>query len=139
MGPLTLITFIPAVGAVIVGLMPSGNHKLIRWTTLGITALVLVIACSLYPQFNTGQVGINQESSFQFVEKVPWIPAYGINYFVGVDGLSFPMVLLTALLCFLCIPAAWGIKTAVKGYMALFLLLETGMMGTLVSLDFFIF
>ncbi len=139
MGPLTLLTFIPAVGAAVVALLPSGNHKLIRWTTLGITAIVLVIACSLYPQFNSAQVGINQESSFQFVEKADWIPAYGIGYFVGVDGLSFPMVLLTALLCFLCIPASWGIKTAVKGYMSLFLLLETGMMGTFVSLDFFLF
>ena len=57
----------------------------------------------------------------------------------GVDGLSFPMVLLTALLCFLCIPASWGIKSGVKGYHALFLLLETGMMGTFVALDFFLF
>ena len=73
------------------------------------------------------------------MEKANWIPAYGIGYFVGVDGLSFPMVLLTALLCFLCIIASWGIKTAVKGYMALFLLLETGMMGAFVSLDFFLF
>ncbi|MBU0518801.1 NADH-quinone oxidoreductase subunit M, partial [bacterium] len=79
------------------------------------------------------------EASFQFVEHTSWIPAFNIEYFVGVDGLSFPMVLLTALLCFLCIPASFGIKSGVKGYMALFLLLETGMMGAFVSLDFFLF
>jgi NADH-quinone oxidoreductase subunit M len=139
MGPLTLITFLPAAGAGLVAMLPGNNHKLIRWTTLIVTAIVLVITASLYPQFSTHSVGINQESSFQFVEKANWIPAYGIGYFVGVDGLSFPMILLTALLCFICIPASWGINKAVKGYHMLFLLLETGMMGTFVSLDFFLF
>lgn len=139
MGPLTLLTFIPTVGAAVVSLLPGNNHKLIRWTSLVTTAIVLVIAAMLYPQYSTSMTGINQESSFQFVEKASWIPQYGINYFVGVDGLSFPMVLLTALLCFLCIPASWGISKFVKGYHALFLLLETGMIGTFVSLDFFLF
>ena len=139
MGPLTLVTFLPAVGAMLVSLLPSGNHKLIRWTTLVVTGIVLVIAVSLYPQFDRSLVGINQPETFQFVEQAPWIPAYGINYYVGVDGLSFPMLLLTALLCFLCIPASWGIDKFVKGYHALFLLLETGMIGTFVSLDFFLF
>jgi NADH-quinone oxidoreductase subunit M len=139
MGPLTLITFIPAVGAALVGLLPRDNHKLIRWTALVITAIVLVITAALYPQFDRGMIGINQPNSFQFVEKASWIPAYGITYFVGVDGLSFPMVLLTALLCFICIIASWGIDKLHRGYFALFLLLETGMMGTFVSLDFFLF
>jgi NADH-quinone oxidoreductase subunit M len=55
---------------------------------------------------------------------------------MGVDGLSVTMVLLTALLCFICIFASWGINKGVKGYFALFLLLDTGMMGVLVALDF---
>jgi NADH-quinone oxidoreductase subunit M len=139
MGPLTLVTFLPAVGAAIVAFLPGNNHRLIRWFTLAVTAVVLVIAASMYPQFSTSQVGMNRPDSYQFVEQAQWIPAYGISYYVGVDGLSFPMVLLTALLCFLCIPASWGISKAVKGYHALFLLLEAGMMGTFVSLDFFLF
>jgi len=139
MGPLTLIAFLPAVGAAVVGLIPAKRHDLIRWTSLVFTLAVLIIAASLFPQFSRTSFGINQEESFQFVEHAKWIPAFNIEYFVGVDGLSFPMVLLTALLCFLCIPASWGIKTGVKGYHALFLLLETGMMGTFVALDFFLF
>ncbi|MBU0508471.1 NADH-quinone oxidoreductase subunit M [bacterium] len=139
MGPLTLITFLPAAGAVLIALLPSDKHRLIRWTTLVFTAAVLVIAASLYPQFDRGMAGINDPKSFQFTEVAQWIPAYGIHYYVGIDGLSFPMVLLTALLCFLCIPASWGINKHVKGYHALFLLLETGMMGTFVALDFFLF
>ena len=64
---------------------------------------------------------------------------YNIQYLVGVDGLSISMVLLTALLCFLCIFASWGIDKGVKGYFALFLLLDAGMMGVFVALDFFLF
>jgi NADH-quinone oxidoreductase subunit M len=139
MGPLTLITFLPAAGGAIIALLPANNHKLIRWTALGVTGIVLAITLSLYPQFSSSMTGINQPSSFQFTEEAKWIPAYGINYYVGVDGLSFPMVLLTALLCFICIPASWGISKSVKGYHLLFLLLETGMIGTFVSLDFFLF
>jgi NADH-quinone oxidoreductase subunit M len=75
----------------------------------------------------------------QFEERFSWIPAYNIEYFVAVDGISISMVLLTALLCFLCIFASWGIDKAVKGYFALFLLLDTGMMGVFVALDFFLF
>src|SRR5262249_1419466 len=75
----------------------------------------------------------------QFVDRVSWIPAYHIEYFVGVDGLSITMVVLTALLSFLCMIASFGIEKALKGYFTLFLLLETGMMGTFVALDFFLF
>src|SRR4029450_4739670 len=75
----------------------------------------------------------------QFVDRVPWIPAYHIEYFLGVDGISITMVVLTALLSFLCMFASFGITKALKGYFALFLLLETGMMGTFLALDFFLF
>ena len=139
MCPLTLITFLPAVGAALIAFLPRNNDKLVRWTALVVTGIVLAIAVSLYPQFDKDMVGINDVNSFQFVEKASWIPAFNINYFVGIDGLSFPMILLTALLCFLCIPASWGITKGVKGYHSMFLLLETGMMGTFVALDFFLF
>jgi NADH-quinone oxidoreductase subunit M len=139
MGPLTLITFLPVLGAVIIAFLPRDNDKLVRWTALVTTFIVLVITASLYPQFDRSMLGINKLDGFQFVEQASWIPAFNINYMVGVDGLSFPMVLLTALLCFLCIPASWSINKGVKGYFAMFLLLETGMMGTFVALDFFLF
>ena len=139
MGSLTLITFLPLVGAAIIALLPKDNIKAVRWTALATTGLVLLITLGLYPQFNSTLIGISNPGSFQFVEKASWIPSLGVNYYVGVDGLSFPMVLLTALLCFICIPASYGIVKGQKGYFALFLLLETGMMGTFVALDFFLF
>jgi NADH-quinone oxidoreductase subunit M len=73
------------------------------------------------------------------VEKVPWIRAFNIHYFLGIDGISVPMVLLTALLSFICIIASWNINEHVRGYFTLFLLLDTSMKGVFCALDFFLF
>jgi NADH-quinone oxidoreductase subunit M len=130
---LSWITFFPLVGMVAVLLVPREHKQLIRWTAV-ITAFVpLALSVQLFFNFDRSVVGM------QFVEQVPWIKAYNIEYFMGIDGLSTPMVLLTALLTFLCVFASFGIETGVKGYFALFLLLETGMMGVFCALDFFLF
>ena len=71
--------------------------------------------------------------------QVPWIDNFNIQYFVGIDGLSAPLVFLTSLLMFLCIIASWDIKKHVFAYFSLFLLLNTGMMGVFLALDFFLF
>ena len=130
---LTYMTFIPLAGAVLVLLLPSQGHKLIRWVSAAATVPPLLMAVWLFAHFDRSQSG------FQFVEKYQWIPAYNIGYYMGVDGLSISMVLLTALLSFICIFASFGIEKAVKGYFALFLMLDAGMMGVFVSLDFFLF
>ncbi len=129
---LSLMIFIPLVGMVVVLLLPSRAHAAIRWTA---------VAASVPPLLLSGHLlaGFHPEQGFQFVQHAPWIPAFGINYFVGVDGISITMVLLTALLCFICMIASFGIETGVKGYYALFLLLETGMLGVFCALDFFLF
>ncbi|MEM7233948.1 MAG: NADH-quinone oxidoreductase subunit M [Planctomycetota bacterium] len=74
-----------------------------------------------------------------YVEFVPWIPAFGVNYFVGVDGLSMPLILLTTLLCFICFAYSWNVDKGTKGFYILFLLLETGIIGVFCALDFFLF
>ncbi|TAK08595.1 NADH-quinone oxidoreductase subunit M, partial [bacterium] len=130
---LTYMTFFPLAGMIVVLLLPSGRHNLIRWVSALFTVPPLLLAFWLYRHFDPVNPGL------QFVEKIPWIPAYNIDYFVAVDGISISMVLLTALLSFLCIFASWGIDKGVKGYFALFLLLDTGMMGVFVALDFFLF
>src|SRR6266513_2741948 len=106
---LSYMTFIPLAGAVVVLLLPGKSHNLIRWVAAVFTAPPLVMAMWLFANFDPAKTG------FQFREEVAWIPAYNIKYFVGIDGLSISMVLLTALLCFLCIFASWGIDKAVKG------------------------
>jgi len=116
---LSYMTFIPLAGAALVLGLPN-NAKLIRWVSAAATVPPLLMAIWLFTNFDRNKVG------FQFTEKYQWIPAYNISYYMGVDGLSISMVLLTALLCFLCIFASFGIEKAVKGYFALFLMLDAG-------------
>ena len=129
---LTYMTFIPVAGAVLVLILPN-NAKLIRWVSAAVTVPPLLMAVSLFTNFDRSKAG------FQFVERYQWIPDYNIRYIMGVDGISISMVLLTALLSFICIFASFGIEKAVKGYFALFLMLDGGMMGVFCALDFFLF
>src|SRR5947209_18299404 len=73
------------------------------------------------------------------VGRVPWISRFNIDYFLGIDGISMPLILLTTVISFLAMIASWNIERHVRGYCALFLLLETGMIGTFLALDFFLF
>jgi NADH-quinone oxidoreductase subunit M len=88
----------------------------------------------LWMQFDTSGVGAMQMN----VAK-EWIPSWNVYYRLGVDGISLPLVLLTSLISMLAMAASWSIKKHVKGYMVLFLMLETGMLGVFLSLDFFLF
>jgi NADH-quinone oxidoreductase subunit M len=141
---LTLMTFVPAAGTVVVLALPRGRDALVRWVALAFAAVPLLLSFQLLARFDGSAPALRQlvaspAQGYQFLAEADWIPAFGIKYLMGVDGISVPMVFLTALLSFLCIPASWGIQQAVKGYFALFLLLETGMMGVFCSLDFFLF
>src|SRR6476660_7837851 len=130
---LSLMIFIPLVGAAIILCLPSQSHGAIRWTAVGATVPPLLLWVRRLAGFAP------QAPGYQFVERVGWIPAFRIEYFIGVDGLSITMILLTTLLCFLCMIASFGIEKGVKGYFALLLLLDTGMMGVFSALDFFLF
>ena len=144
---LSLITFLPVLGMIVILLIPKGQAKPVKYLTLAITAIQLVLALILLANYNYSLAGINDQNSFQFVEKFRWISIPGISwlgtvkvdYFLGVDGLSMPMVLLTGIVTFIATLSSWNISKSVKGYFALFLLLDTGMMGVFVSLDFFLF
>ena len=130
---LTLLTFIPVLGAVVILLLPGKSVNAIRRVALAATGLCLLLAVWLFQDFD------RSVPEMQYEVQLPWIESFNIQYYMGIDGLSVSMVLLTALLGFLCVPASWNIKRGVKGYFALFLLLETGMQGVFVSLDFFLF
>lgn len=144
---LTLITFIPVLGMIIILILPKEYEAWIKYTALAATGIQLVLAALLMLNYDYSAGGIYQESSFQFVDKFRWIEITGISwlgtvkidYFMGVDGISAPMVLLTALISFIATISSWNITKAIKGYFALYLLLVTGMMGVFVSLDFFLF
>jgi len=136
---LSLLIFLPVAGAigmliasVSIGKKDKNIYKIIALATTG---LQLLFSIFLYMNFDPKLSVVDSP----FTVQMDWISNFNIQYYIGVDGLSMPMVLLTALLSFLCIGISWNINKNVFGYFALFLLLDAGMMGVFLSLDFFLF
>src|SRR5688572_2310424 len=128
---LSWITFTPLIGALAVLAVPKSKTSWIKWIATATTLIVMAFAFCALRHFDPAQ------TTFQFVEKAVWIPHFNVNYLLGTDGISFPMVFLTALMSVLACLASFGIKEREKEYYFLYLLLETGMMGTFVALDLF--
>ena len=143
--PLSAIVFLPALVAAFLSLpiVPKAREDAIRWITLLTTAVVFVLSLWMAVPALFGATGPAQfrmgDPSMQAVVKLPWIEAFGIEYLLGVDGISLPLVVLTTFLSMLAAAASWPITKHVKAYSVLFLLLVTGMLGVFVSLDFFLF
>jgi NADH-quinone oxidoreductase subunit M len=140
--PLSLVTFLPALGALALAFFPREGKGAIRWFTLVITAAVFLLTVWMAlprgagtdsAQFSLGM------ASMQDLFSVPWIKSFNIHYLMGLDGISFPLVILTSFICLLAMGASWNIEKHVKAYCILFLLLETGMIGVFLALDFFLF
>lgn len=130
---LSWIIFFPLIGAAIICFLPKRLESWMKPIALASTVPQLYWAYKLYVNFERAN------PSFQFVEHTSWIVRFNIDYYLGVDGVSMPMVLLTALLSFICILASWNIDKYMRGYFSLFLLLDTAMMGVFCALDFFLF
>jgi NADH-quinone oxidoreductase subunit M len=110
----------------------KAEESMRNWSLIG-TILTFVATLFLACSFIPGEPGI------QHMVTKPWIESWHINYQIGFDGISLPLVLLTSFVSMLSMLASWSIKKQVKGYLILFLLLETGMLGVFLSLDFFLF
>lgn len=135
---LSIMIFAPAIGAFILLFVPRGKNTIVKYIAATSAFIPVLMAIYLFKNFN------RTDSGFQFVEHCEWIKGFNIYYYVAVDGISVTMVILTALLSYLCIYASWNIEEwkvnkGVKGYFALFLLLETGMIGVFCALDFILF
>ena len=131
---LSLMIFIPLIGMVVVLLLPRESEELVKRVTLFFTLVPLALAVYLFISYDRSTAGT------QYVTNVAWIDAFNIQYHVGIDGLSVTLLLLTALLGPICVIASWrNIEKGIKAYMALFLLLETGMIGFFAALDLFLF
>src|SRR3989338_973326 len=130
---LSCLVFLPLVGMILIMLVPRGRDNLIRGIATIATALVLGLTIKLLAAFDQTQSGM------QFVEHAQWIRELNVFYHLGVDGISILMIFATSLLGFLACVASFGITERTKEYFALYLLLETGMMGTFLSLDLFLF
>lgn len=131
---LTLICFIPLIGALLLLLIPQRATGLHGVFALYVSLLPLILCAPLVIGFPHGEAG------FHFYSSTPWIPALGIDFRIGLDGMSLVLVVLTALLTTLSIWASFGgIQTRAKDFYFCMLLLETGMIGSFIALDLFMF
>ncbi|MBI5631583.1 MAG: NADH-quinone oxidoreductase subunit M [Elusimicrobia bacterium] len=133
MNLLSLITFIPLLGALFILFTPKEKERLIQTTALAAAGASLALSIILYFLFD------RTTPQMQFMERLQWIPSLGINYAMGVDGLSFPLLLLTTFMTFLALVGSLGIKERIKEYFFWFLVLEVGMIGVFEALDLVLF
>jgi len=145
---LSILIFLPLLAALLIILLPSGFRERFKYIALGTSIVQFLISISIYLNFNASKVfaGINQENQFQLLEKIPWIRLdlgsigkLEIDYLVGIDGISMPFLILSALVMFVATLASWEIKSNLKAFFALLLLLNTAIMGVFCALDFFLF
>ena len=133
-GILTLVTFLPAVGAAALLFVPRRQELVLRAGALLVTAVTLLLSLPLYFRFD------GRSADYQFVEYARWMPNLGVGYHIGIDGISLLLVLLTTLITPVALASAWrSIDDRVKEFVVTLLVLETGMVGVFVSLDLFLF
>src|SRR5215467_11163766 len=135
---LSIILFTPLVGTILLLFIPRENKNAIRWMANIFGILGFVVSVPLVPWF----WALKDRPGFQFVEGSPnnWIPSIGAGYVLGIDGISFLLIMLTTLLSAISILSSWeAIQDRVKEYYAWFLVLQTGMLGVFMANDFFLF
>jgi NADH-quinone oxidoreductase subunit M len=142
----SLAVFFPLVGALVIALVPRGRDRLVRVLGIVFTAVPLAIGIGILVGFDFGAPGAfgaaEARNTLQFGVNLPWISAIDAHYFVGMDGVSLPLFELTLLMSFLCMVYTWRYLPEPgrpKGFVALLLLLETGMAGTFVAFDLVLF
>lgn len=128
---LSAITFTPVTVGMLLLLFPADRHTEIRITALAGATLTLFLSIWAYFSYDISLAG------YQFVERLNWVPALGISYYVGVDGLSLPMVLLTGIVIFTGVLISWKIDDRPREFFAFLFLLATGVFGVFVALDLF--
>jgi len=130
---LSIIIFLPVIGAIVIALLPQADPRRIKLTAAVFTLVAFALSLAVFAMFDRSAEGA------QFVMKASWIPSINANYFLGVDGLSLPMLILTTLLGFIAVLVSWRINLRPREYFAALLLLETGILGVFCSLDLLLF
>src|SRR5512138_450289 len=132
---LSLMTFLPLLGVVLLFFVPKQNHAALRVLALVTTIVAFLVSLPLAFGFQTN-------AEYQFVEKISWIAVgpFQMNYHVGIDWISLWLVMLTTFIMPIAVLSTWtAVEEKVKGYMACLLLLQVGMLGAFISLDLFLF
>jgi len=130
---LTVVTFAPLAGGVLLLAVPRTARNVLRWWALVVSLAVFGLSIGMLAQFHTGLAG------YQLVEDVRWIPSLGVNYTMGIDGISLFMVLLTTFLTPIAVLASWNVEREPRAYFFAFLLLETATIGAFLALDLLLF
>src|SRR3990172_1103561 len=131
---LTALIFFPLAGALLLVFLPRDDNRLLRNVTFGVTLAEFLLSLPLVLDFN------GATAAMQFVVLAPWIPAYGIEYHVGVDGISLWLVMLTTFLMPIAILSTYSaVEKHVKEFMIFMLVLEVGMVGVFLAVDLFLF
>ncbi|HEX4142394.1 MAG TPA: NADH-quinone oxidoreductase subunit M [Pirellulales bacterium] len=137
---LSLIVFLPAIGALAIAFFPREKPLEMKYFAFAVTvatfALTLLMIVPGIGDTWAFKVGLGE---MQKTFSLPWIPSFDIVYLMGMDGISFPLVILTTFICMVSMGASWPIEKNVKAYCILYLLLETGILGVFLALDFFLF
>jgi NADH-quinone oxidoreductase subunit M len=128
---LSLIIFTPIITALLLLLLPENRKTEIRVVSLAAATVALLFSIWLYFSYDISQAG------YQFVEKYSWLPAMGISYHVGIDGMSAPLMLLTGIVMFTGVLISWGIDDRPREFFAFLFILATGVFGVFASLDLF--
>lgn len=131
---LSILIFLPLVGIGILVILNRKRHKALKIATLAISVVEFFVSLPLWFDFNSGT------AAMQFVERHEWLPSYGVSYYLGIDGFSLLLIMLTTFLTPLCVLATWeDIQHRVKEFMICLLFLMIGMIGVFASLDLFLF
>src|SRR5688500_3832013 len=134
--PLTLLTFFPLLGVLVLFFIPSDRKDLLRWTTLITTLITFAISLLVLTMFNASNPDLQLEARYNWIQVAGW----NIQYYLGIAGLSILLVLLTTFLTPISILSTWtSIEERVKDFMIFFLLLEVGMVGVFLAQDLFLF
>ena len=137
---LSIILFTPLLGAIVLLFVPNESKNAIRWIANIFALAGFLISIPLVPMFWAQRFDISH--AFKFIEGAPntWIPTIGAGYYLGIDGISFLLIMLTTMLGWISILSSWtAIENRVKEYYIWFLVLQTGMLGVFMALDFFLF
>ena len=129
----SLTVFLPTLVAIILSVIPKGSDELIKMITMATTLATFGLTLLLMWNFKLGEAGM------QLAFAKAWIPSFDIDYYMALDGISLPLVVLTGFISVFAMIASWTITKHVKAYCMLFLVLETGMLGVFMALDFFLF
>ena len=136
-GLLTLAITLPIIGSLLLVAIPNrdgAKDSLIRWVALGISLATFAVTLVLWYGYEPAN------PAFQFVERAAWIPQFGIDYYVGIDGLSLMLLVLTGFLTPIALLSGWvSVEKKVKEYSIFMLLLEASMIGVFCAVDVFLF